>query len=471
MAKLSRQTAPDAPPAPPEPAPAPPAEPPAPPETALERIAKADEAIRKRLFIPRKGKAKETSAEPAPGSTTAPVATEPTPPAPPVEPAPELPKAPAKRVSVRDPNMELVKLEQQRLEFERQKLEWERQKVQQAQPQSTPQAPPALGLLTDEERYEYEVFGQMDTMEPGRDYQGRFLKSVEAAAAHKAKWEKDNEGETFDPNDSAHDAFYAKHSLKYDKGAFRRAEIQLAQPQQPKVDAATQNELRRLKAKAALADIQPRQLRATALAIKGMLEDVDKDMAQVAATEGSAELLKKYPAKGRKMMAAAASVNQVATEAFRILETDGLVEPDDSPAHALILNIIARQEPLISSQTIADQTLPDGRVFAKWEKWVTLSPEQRASYWHLGAEEVVDIFSQAEAAKLKAEMEIIEQEFSARNPRPAPAPAPLAPRAAPPPPSPAGGSRPVIDTTANRPPDGTPALDKKLRSILFQRAS
>lgn len=372
---------------------------------------------------------------------------------------------------MRDPNMELVKLEQQRLEFERQKLEWERQKVQQAQPQSTPQAPPALGLLTDEERYEYEVFGQMDKMEPGRDYQGRFLKSVEAAAAHKAKWEKDNEGETFDPNDSAHDAFYAKHSLKYDKGAFRRAEIQLAQPQQPKVDAATQNELRRLKAKAALADIQPRQLRATALAIKGMLEDVDKDMAQVAATEGSAELLKKYPAKGRKMMAAAASVNQVATEAFRILETDGLVEPDGSPAHALILNIIARQEPLISSQTIADQTLPDGRVFAKWEKWVTLSPEQRASYWHLGAEEVVDIFSQAEAAKLKAEMEIIEQEFSARNPRPAPAPAPLAPRAAPPPPSPAGGSRPVIDTTANRPPDGTPALDKKLRSILFQRAS
>lgn len=482
MLAAARLSQPDAPVEPPpvEPPPAaPPPEPAPAPAPLQENISKAEEAIRKRLFRPRKAAQKPPVAPATPAATATPTTAEPgpqvTPPAEP-EPAPTPAPAPAKRVATRDPAADyadrLEKLQREQLELERQKLEWEKQQRQPAAPQ--PQVPRALALMSDDERYEYEVFGQMDKAETGKDYQARFIRSVEAAAAYKAAWEKKNEGEAFDPNDSAHDEFYAKNSLRYDKLAFRRAEMKLAQPEPPKPDESTQRELRALRLKTTMSEITPRMMRATALAIKGMLEDVDGGVAKLVETAGAAELLKKHPAKGPKFLEAAAAINRVAGEAYQLLETGGLVEPDNSnPVHSLILGIISRQEPMISAQPLAEQRLEDGRMFATWEKWVSLTPEQQAQHWHLGAEEVLDIFSQAQAARVKDEVGAIEREFQSRAPATTTAttPPPAEPPQPAPRPSPSGGSRSVIDTTVTRPPEGPPNLDKKLRSILFQRAS
>lgn len=448
-----------------DPAPAPPAEPPAAPEPA-DHISRAEEALRNRLFQNKRKKPEAATPPAAPEPAPAPPAT------PEPAPAPAPAKAPAKRVAVKSPAEDyaerLERLEQQRLQLERERLELEKSKA--AAPAPAPAAPASVGSLSDDERYEYEVFGEMDKAEPGKNYQKRFLASVEAAATYKAKWEKDNDGEAFNPEDSAHDAFFAKNGMTYNKGAFRKAEVRMAAPAPAKEDESTKREMQELRLKNALSEIQPRQLKAAALTIKSMLETVDKDLAKIVETDGAKGLVEKFPAKGPKIIVAANAVNNVATEAFRILETDGLVNPDldRNPIHRLIVNIISTQEPLITAQPQEDQVLPDGRRFATWAQWVGMNAEQRNSHWHLGAEEVVDIFSQTQAARLKDEIDAINKEFAAVAPRNAPAPAPAP---APARPSPSGGSRSVIDTTVVRPPDSSTTLDKKLRSILFNRPS
>lgn len=471
LAKLGKED--QAPPAPapqptqdptPEPAPASTPEP-----KSSDRISKAEEKLRDMLFQDKKPKGKQKEAAPEP-DVIAPV--EPAP-APAPEPAPK--PAPAKRVPVKDPAADyaqkLERIEQQRLQLERERLDLERQKLNQNQP--APPQQPSLSALSDEEKWEYEVYGQMDKDEPGKDYQKRFLRSVDNAAAYKAKWEKDNDGEQFNPDDAAHDAFYAKNTVKYDKSTFRKAEIRLAQPEQKPVDDSTKRELKALKLQATLNNLQPRQLKATAVTIQSMLNSLDKDLAKVTSEGGRDELLKQYPAKGPRVMQAAAAVNRFATEAFTLLETDGLVEPntDKNEFHRLIIRIIATQEPLIASQPDSESTLPDGRTFATWDQWNRMSNEERSNHWHLGAEEVVDIFSQTQSERLKDEFGAIDMEMEAKTKRnghtPAPRPAPVeAPR-----PSPTLSSRSVIDTTVVKPTDSSPALDKKLRSILFQRAS
>lgn len=456
---------------PPEPAPS---TPPAEQDSEALRIAKAEESLRTKLFQHKKKKAEPKEPAPEPPAEP-PVAQAPPEPAPAPAPAPA--KAPAKKVAVKDPAADyaerLERLEQERLRLEREKLEFE--KSRQPQPPTPTAQPKAMSLMSDDERYEYDVFGEMDKLEPGKDYQKKFLRSVEAAAVYKADWEKKNDGEAFDPNDSAHDAFYAKNNMSYDRRTFRRAEAALATPER-KEDPETQRQLNELKLKAVMNEVQPRAMRTAAVTIQAMLENIDSDVAKLVSEGGGQKaLLEQYPAKGPQIMRVAATVKNFSDEAFKLLETDGLVAPDldRNNYHRIILNIISKQEPLISAQSQADKTLPDGRTFVTWERWAALSPEQRTQHWHLGAEEVVDIFSQVEAERIKDEFVAIDKEIetrSKRNGHVAPAPAPAAPAPAPRP-SPAVSSRSVIDTTNTKGPDTSTQLDKKLRSILFRKAS
>lgn len=449
-------------PAPVSATPAPAATPPEP--SKEERIAKAEEALRKRLGFKTKAKPADSPApQDAPQPASPPSDGDPKPPAPAKQ---------AKRAIVKDPAQEyaerLERLEQQRIDIERERLALERQRGAQTPPPQQSSEPAALGLMSDDERYEYEVFGQMDKAEAGKDYQKKFIKAIESAAAYKAEWEKKNPDETFDPNDSAHDAFYAKNSVRYDKLAFRRAEVKLAHPDQPKEDPQARAELRQLKLQNALRDLQPRALKTAAEQIASVLKAVDPDIEKTVREGGRDELMKQYPARGPKVIESASAIQTITNEAFSLLETDGLIEPDaNNPVHRMILDIIIKQEPMITSQPRNEQLDAAGRPFATWEQWAAMSPAQRQQHWHLGAEEVADIFSQAQGQRLKAELDAIKQEAGPRQAAPSaprqPAPVPVV--------SPTLSSRSVIDTSGKHQAVDQNGLDKKLRGILFQRPS
>lgn len=449
-----------------------------------EELIKAAEAkLQQGLFKAKKAKAAKTDPPPAPAADTEPAAapTDDTAQTPPAQPDPK-PKQTKKVVAPKGDEVQrqLADLERQRLELEKQKLELEKQKLERERQASRPPEPvTAMEHLSPEERYEYEVFQKMSALDPQNwgNLPARFLEVAEATAARKAKWEKDNPGQSFNPDDEEHDDFFAKNRVSYDKKAFRRAEHKLATEgeEDPRIkEIERQN--RELRAKEKLRDMGPNVANTFAANMDRLIASVDEDIAKVARESGRKGLEEKYPDEAEEILHAAGAIEAVSTEAWRILESDGLVEPDlKNPIHAQIINLIRAQEGLIPRQPPEDRRDSEGRDFATWEQWLAMSEDQRQNHWHMGAEEVADLFTQGIGRKLKERVDKLRAavdrkvkamtqattEPARKQPAPTPTPAP----------APGSARKSTIDTPSRPTPGKDEAFAKMISSSLFRRSS
>lgn len=423
-----------------------------------EKLKKASEALREKLFGRRKP-AQEPEEKPA------------------AEVKPEVEKvenkpAPAKKVKVAQTKT-TEELLREELELLKRKIE-EGEAKRAAAPQApNPEVKPVINdsvmsLMNEDERYEFEVFGEMERRNPSK-YKGaqeKFAKSIEAAAEYKAKWEKENPGSQFNPDDSDHDDFFSKNTVKYDKIDFRKSEVSIASRDIPEVKEA-RTELDKMKAESAVKELAPKIMQASANSIKSMLTAVDPEIAEFVEKNGGEKLVEEFPAKGQKSLQAASAVHDFSESAYRLLETDGLVSPDqNNPVHGFIIQIITKQEPAIKAQPLSAQKDDEGRMFATWQEWAGMSDAQRQKHWHLGAPEIIDIFTQIQSERLKHEFSIIDKEFEAFSRRrginieqakpQAPKPVSIA-------------SRPVVETPGARKPTPSEDFGQKIRKTLFAR--
>lgn len=390
----------------------------------------------------------------------------------PVTPAPAPAKAAKKKAVARDHAADLAEkfaeLERQRMELEKQRLEVERERIKsQAPPAKEVPASTGLEILSEDERYELEVLQQMAKQDASKygDLPKKFTDLAKATAEYKSNWEKDNDGEEFDPEDSAHDAFFQKNQIRYAKRDFKAAEMTLAQPEKPK-DESAMKEIRELKAKDKVREVMPRAIQVFAEGVESFLETLDPDMAKAAREGGRDKLSEEFPDDADEVLKAAASIEAVSIEAHRILETDGLVEIDGgNRVHNLIVDIIRRKEPV----TVGTRD-SEGRPFATWSQWANMSDQQRAAHWHLGAAEVVDIVTQDLAGAVRAELDRINSRVQNRMKGPAAAPVATKPKVSPVT-SPSSANRATVDTTSKLRKGESDSFQKTIRSALFKRAS
>lgn len=439
-----------------------------------------DQKLNEMLFKKKKTPAKpdpETPAKEPEKDPETPAAVEPIEtPAPAKQPA----KAPAKKAVVKDRAAELrereLELEKQRLELERERLELEKKKS--APVQQKPQEED-LSLLSSDERYELEVFNVMSKLDPSKygDLPKRFSDVAKATAKYKIQWEKDNPGEVFDADDSAHDAFFTKNHVKYDRKDFKRAELKLATEGEtdPKVEKLEQAN-RQLLAKQKLQELEPQIVNAWANSLDSMIESINPDIVKVAREGGKAKLLEDYPVEGEEILMAAEALNVISIEAHRLLEGDGLFEPDNNNrVHARILDIIRDQERRIPSQAREDRLDPDGRDFATWSQWARMSVQEQANYWHIGASEVVDIVSRDLAASVRKQISRLEKLAESKTKRIKPEVKSSEIREKPaehksPSASPGGASKTTVDVSVKQQSAPEDNLTKIIRNGLFKRS-
>lgn len=396
------------------------------------------------------------------------------PPAPEPEPKPAPAKAPKK---TRDRAAELreqeLELEKQRIALEKERLELEKARSKPAEPKQDSFAEE----LSEEDRYNLEVFQEM-----GKEFADRFISTAKATAKYKAQWEKDHPGEVFDADDSDHDAFFASNVMKYDKKDFKRAEMRLASKgvEDPKIKELEQTNLE-LKASNKLRELEPVAMRTWAKYADAMVEAIDPEIVKVtrkAGAKAGEALLQEFPEEGKDIIKAAEELAVLSQEAFKILEGDGLFAPDErsNQVHAKILNIIRRQEQIIPRQPREDRLDADGRDFATWEQWLNMSPQQQANYWHLGAEQIVDIESRYLAGRVKYEIDRAMKIAESRQKRSKPPEPESVVKEKPserksPSASPGGASKATVDTPAKTPDPVEDRFVKSIRSKLFPRAS
>lgn len=426
-----------------------------------EKLDKASETLRQQLFKPRKAKEEKSVEQIAPVE----------------EPGDEKPEeaarvrevkpATTKKVVVKDRNAELAErladLERERLDIEKQKLELERKRLE--APASRVPDQEAMRHLSPDERYEYEVFQKM-----GGDLAKRFLEVAGVTARYKADWEKKNPGNHFDPEDSEHDAFFADNQIKYDKLAFRRAEAKLANEgeENPKVKELERQNAE-IRAEQRLRSLEPQIREVFADNIEQLIGVLDKDVAK-AARESKEKLLSEYPEEGEELVTAASALEAISFEAHRILEVGASPEPGNR-AQQHILSLIRQQEALIPRQPRDQRLDPEGRDFATWDQWVSMTPNQQANHWHLGAREVTDIVTADIAQRLKTKLDVINRAVERRMKKVSVAEARPAPTTRSPAASPAAASKSSVDTTGKVSAGANDAISKIISSTLFKRSS
>ena len=433
-----------------------------------------DKTLRDMLFKNKKKEPKKPEPEePEEEATVA------APPAPDPEPKPTTPK-PTKKVAAKDRVAELrereLQLQKERLDLERERLELEKARSKQPeQPKNTED----LSQLSSDERYELEVFNVMATLDKSKygDLPKKFSDVAKATAKYKAQWEKDNPGESFDPDDSVHDSFFESNQIKYDKKDFRRAENKLADGGEPdpKIQELEKSN-KELLAKHKLKELEPTINTVWADRFTSMIEAINPEIVQHA-KKGAEKLLEEFPVEGEEILRAGEALNTVSVEAHRILEGDGLFEPDPSNrVHGKILDIIRTQERLIPAQPAENQLDPDGRQFATWAQWSGMSAQEQQNYWHMGAYEVVDIISKEFSARVKHEIARLDKLSESRQKRAAgnngngkPEEKPAEHRS--PPASPSSARKSTVDTTTKTPAAAEDKLGKIIRNNLFKRSS
>lgn len=387
------------------------------------------------------------------------------------------PVKPAKKAVVRDRAAELrereLELEKQRLDLEREKLELDKSRNKPAQPKAED-----LSFLSDEERYELEIFQVMAKMDAGK-YSGlpaKFSDAAKATAKYKAQWEKDNPGESFDPESNDHDDFFSKNQVKYDRKDFKRAEHRLAtegetDPKLEKLEKANLDLMARQKEK----DLEPSIRNVWAASLDLMVESIDPEIAKTIRAGGRDKLMEDYPVEGEEITRAAEALSAISSEAHKLLEGDGLFAPDSgNRIHGRILDVIRKQESLIPGQPRENRLDPDGRDFATWSQWVNFSPQEQANHWHLGAAEVVDIISSELAGRVKYELDRLNKLAESKTKRSAK----VEPQAKvkekteekrSPSASPGGASKSTVDTSTKPAAPAEDRFTKIIRSKLFSR--
>lgn len=398
-------------------------------------------------------------------------------------------KAPAKKPATRDRATELrereLELEKERLALERERLELEKGKAK--LPEVTSQETAHLLGMSDDEIYELEIFKAMGEMD-GK-YSDLARKSMDLARAtvkYKAQWQKDNPDRDFDSEDDEHNDFFDNNRIKYDKKDFKRAEMHLVSKGQddPKLKELEKSNLE-LKAKDKLRELEPQIAKTWAKYADTMVEAIDPEIVKVtreAGAKAGEALLREFPEEGKEIIAAAEALGVLAQEAFKILEGDGMFIPDESGnrAHARILSIIRQQERVIPQQPRDQRLDGDGRDFSTWEKWLSLTPNERANYWHLGAEEVIDIESGMLAGRVKYELDRamkiaesrqkrvsgVKKQDEDTEPIKEKPPERRSPSA-----SPGAASKTTVDTPAKAHDSGDDKFTKMIRSALFKRSS
>ena len=277
------------------------------------------------------------------------------------------------------------------------------QSVAKAIKKSEPEAPkeptPASPTMSAKAKRKLDNLSKMEELYPDQ-YKGvsqRYANFVQQESEYKAKWESEHPGETFDMDDAAHDRFYDKHDVTYDKDDYLEA---VAERRAEQRTADVRQELDRHRREA---EMQPK------------LKELRKDVRKQVVNDFKDDM--ETPVIGEL-------VSQQATYAEEMVETihrlfNGSAYDPANPLHANAERLAAMAEQSMQQQPADKQLDGQGRRFTPLNSFVSMTPEQQAQSWTLSADQVaqfaVGAIQSATANQVKAKTDELERYLAAKT--------------------------------------------------------
>ena len=376
----------------------------------------ADHQIK--LMISRRNKPKVE--EPKPGETTSPAVT------------PEAPVVPrlgallAKTLKFREPKPEAAKSEAEKPEPESEKpaAEVEPEKPKKTVVKSRPASAPVnavkiaadaaaaatrdvLKTITDrrekhepgpdpardlrpDDAYEYEVAKFMAESDPrfkGADKS--FLDSVRQSEKYAARWETQNPGKTFNPEDEEHEEFFSSVQRPYQPHELEQAKMEMvaqrvAEKRFSKREAELQKTIDNLKKDSVQKDLAPKITGIMRSAAGVIAKAVDEEAFKTLSTGGFGKLKEEDPIMADVITAA---INELSPTIEALVQLDDPKSPieydENNPTHVEIFKFLAEKEQEYEGSVI------DGRTCVTREDYRNMTPSQRSRSFFLTTDNLI----------------------------------------------------------------------------------
>jgi hypothetical protein len=288
--------------------------------------------------------------------------------------------------------------------------------VQQPAPPPPPQPEPENVIKVGEDVYELsnedlerlDVLRYLERAKPEKyaDISKRYMDSIRKALEYRARWEKENPGEEFNPAD--HEEALAAFEVDYDEDDYvsALASMRAERIAEQRIRAVEQEQRMRQ----ALADAA----RAQGEAVAAMFKELGGEFAEAAKNgqvdpDTARKLAEEDPAGEVAMRAAsrlAAAVNEL-----ELLSRGARQFDPTNEIHKGLAQLIDEQERYIESLP-ADKQVVDGKKFVRASLYAVLPEEQRANCWRLTTNDVRNIIINQFAHMTKNEIQKLEEKLT-----------------------------------------------------------
>lgn len=285
----------------------------------------------------------------------------------------------------------------------------------QTQPETATAKP--VDNLSAEDKDTYELFKVLSDSDP--KYKGKhdeFLAFVKKAAAYRKRWEKENPGSSFDPEDSQHEDFYDANQPQFEELDLEMARVR----REASVEVQRQLDEQKKEYERRLQEIEdksvgPEVARQAAVAADKAVGDFiaalpDEKLKE--ASKDAAKLKEQDPLAFDVLDREAAVLRQEVGELHNIIHRANYFQPTN-PMHQHLARFVSHQEDSIK-QLPLEQQIFEGKRFATRDEMAKMPPAQRAQHWGLTEADVVDIMTKSSskrAAKILADERVkLEQQ-------------------------------------------------------------
>ncbi len=269
--------------------------------------------------------------------------------------------------------------------------------------------------LKDEDRQEYLVAKHLGEINP--KYKGAekvVLEHIKKSEEYASRWEAQNQGKVFDPNDDEHNAFFEALDKPWTDRDFRDAEIDLKAEEvvSRKLKAREDKngeKLEKLELENAKVELAPAVEKQILSAADMLTKAVGDDVFESIKTNGFTKFEESDPVTAAVLTESLGNLQPIIETIIQIDDPKGRFKIDPkNPLHQQWNNILVQGESLCAGR--ADE---QGRKFATRQQYSKMSDAERQNHWYLTPEHlvqgVVDWTAKTAADIIKKEKEKISK--------------------------------------------------------------
>jgi hypothetical protein len=256
-------------------------------------------------------------------------------------------------------------------------------------PAPAPEPDPTEGLKP-QDRHKYEVAKFLSDTDPHYKTAPRqILDQVKRAEAYANRWENQNPGKLFNPEDEEHNDFYDSIPEPWSELEFAKAERSMERhslKEELKREYDTElSSIRETNARLELkSHVDQKYDMAVGQLIKGLGEDVDKTIR----TGGVDKLEETDPITAQALVDAVKGIQPLIETMVQIDDPKGRIKVDmKNPLHQAWSEIVTEGENLC-----VGHVLDDGRTFARRADYARMNDAQRSKHWFLTTDNVITGF-------------------------------------------------------------------------------